>query len=168
MGNKVKLIGKHNPKLHKVCEEADVKEGRILAKHLLLYASKHSNLAGLAAPQVGILTRVFIFRKDNKLEIVINPTILEKSADTSFEYEGCVSIPGYTSIVERSKYIKVEYHNGEEKIMCDLSGFPSRCFQHEFDHLDGILYTDKITEKKTMYNLIARNLTLVEDVMVKK
>ena len=168
MGKQVKLIGMHNPKLHMRCEKVDVKEGRILGKHLLQFASKHPNTAGLAASQVGKMVRVFIFRKDNKLEIAVNPKILEKSIEIDFEYEGCLSIPGYTGIVERNRTIKVEYHDGEKKVVCDLRGFSSRCYQHEFDHLEGILFTDKITTEKLLFNLNLRNLIKVTEVMEKE
>ena len=105
---------------------------------------------GLAAPQVGILKRVIVIdnrdEENGKRFYMINPEIIEKEG-VEVGMEGCLSVPGKQGTVERSKDIKVRYNDlsGEEKIMY-AEDFLARIIQHEIDHLDGILYTDKAIE----------------------
>lgn len=105
---------------------------------------------GLAAPQVGILKRIIVI--DNRDEesgnrfYMINPEIIEKEGE-EVSLEGCLSVPGKQGSVKRAKDVKVRYNDlyGEEKIM-EAEDFLARILQHEIDHLDGILYTDKAIE----------------------
>lgn len=105
---------------------------------------------GLAAPQVGILKRVIVIdnrdEENGKRFYMINPEIIEKEG-VEVGMEGCLSVPGKQGTVERSKDIKVKYNDlsGEEKIL-EAEDFLARILQHEIDHLDGILYTDKAIE----------------------
>ena len=105
---------------------------------------------GLAAPQVGILKRVIVIdnrdEENGKRFYMINPEIIEKEG-IEVGMEGCLSVPGKQGTVERSKDIKVKYNDlsGEEKIL-EAEDFLARILQHEIDHLDGILYTDKAIE----------------------
>lgn len=105
---------------------------------------------GLAAPQVGILKRLIVVdnrdEEENKRFYMLNPVILEKEGE-EISMEGCLSIPGKQGTVKRAKNIKVKYNDltGEEKIM-EAEDFLARIIQHEMDHLDGILYTDKAIE----------------------
>lgn len=105
---------------------------------------------GLAAPQVGILKRVIVIdnrdEENGKRFYMINPEIIEKEG-VEVGMEGCLSVPGKQGTVERSKDIKVRYNDlsGEEKIL-EAEDFLARIIQHEIDHLDGILYTDKAIE----------------------
>lgn len=105
---------------------------------------------GLAAPQVGILKRVIVIdnrdEESGKRFYMINPEIIEKEG-VEVGMEGCLSVPGKQGTVERSKDIKVRYNDlsGEEKIL-EAEDFLARILQHEIDHLDGILYTDKAIE----------------------
>lgn len=105
---------------------------------------------GLAAPQVGILKRLIVVdnrdEEENKRFYMLNPVILEKEGE-EISMEGCLSIPGKQGIVKRAKNIKVKYNDltGKEKIM-EAEDFLARIIQHEMDHLDGILYTDKAIE----------------------
>lgn len=105
---------------------------------------------GLAAPQVGILKRVIVIdnrdEENGKRFYMINPEIIEKEG-VEVGMEGCLSVPGKQGTVERSKDIKVRYNDlsGEEKIL-EAEDFLARILQHEIDHLDGILYTDKAIE----------------------
>lgn len=107
---------------------------------------------GLAAPQIGILKRVIVV--DNREEdndegekpmrfYMINPAIIEKDGE-EVSMEGCLSVPGKQGKVKRAKHIKVKYNDleGQEKLM-EAEDFLARIIQHETDHLDGILYTDK-------------------------
>ena len=99
--------------------------------------------AGLAAPQVGVLRRVFVVYVDGKFYECINPVILSQSGKQRGE-EGCLSVKGKYGMVERPNKVKVKAldRNGKPFIV-DAEGFLARAFCHEYDHLDGILYIDK-------------------------
>ena len=102
---------------------------------------------GLAAPQVGILKRIAVvdIREGNKI-ILINPEIIEEEGKAIME-EGCLSIPGETGDVIRAEKIKVRTLDKEGKeIEFEAEGFEARAIQHEIDHLDGILFVDKIVK----------------------
>ena len=111
---------------------------------------------GLAAVQIGILRNVFLFPRIDKanqpVEVVINPRIIELPAETiCFERDGCLSVPDYTGNTVRYPWIMVEYFNEQGyKITEKLEGysrtdnFVAVIFQHEFDHLQCVIYTDKL------------------------
>jgi len=102
---------------------------------------------GLAAPQVGILKRIAVvdIREGNTV-ILINPEIIAEEGKAIME-EGCLSIPGETGDVIRSQKIKVRSLNKEGKVIeFEAEGFEARAIQHEMDHLDGVLFVDKIIE----------------------
>ena len=102
---------------------------------------------GLAAPQVGILKRIAIvdIQEDNKI-VLINPEIIEEEGKAVME-EGCLSIPGETGDVIRAEKIKVRTldRDGNE-IEFKAEGLEARAIQHEIDHLDGILFIDKVVK----------------------
>ncbi len=101
--------------------------------------------AGLAAVQVGILRRVVVIDcGDGYLELV-NPEIVERSEEVQHETEGCLSLPGKYGVTERPKSVIVKAQNREGK-WCLYKGeaLKARCFCHEIDHLDGILYTSHL------------------------
>ena len=103
---------------------------------------------GLAAPQIGILRRVFVVEiEENGLHVMINPEILTQSGE-QIDYEGCLSVPGKTGKVNRPDYIKVRYIDleGNEQIL-EAEGFFARAICHENDHLDGVLYIDRVEEE---------------------
>lgn len=101
--------------------------------------------AGLAAVQVGILRRVVVMDcGDGYLEL-INPEIVEKSEEVQHETEGCLSLPGKFGVTERPKSVIVKAQNREGKwCLYKGEGLKARCFCHELDHLDGILYTSHL------------------------
>lgn len=100
----------------------------------------HHGGYGLAAPQIGKRWRAFIFNGN----FCVNPIIVKMGGSTSVEEEGCLSLPGIFVIVERPIWIKVRYNSLMEKnIQMKLSGFEARVFQHEFDHLNGVLILDR-------------------------
>jgi peptide deformylase len=102
--------------------------------------------AGLAAPQVGILKRMFIAEVDGEVIELINPEILETEG-IQIEDEGCLSIPGMIGTVERPEYIKMKGLNREgQEVVYEGTGFIPIVLSHEYDHLDGILYTDKAVD----------------------
>lgn len=102
---------------------------------------------GLAAPQVGILKRISVIDiGEGKQIILINPEIIEENGKMIME-EGCLSIPGRTGEVIRSKEIKVRSLNRDgEEIEFIAEGLEARAIQHEIDHLDGVLFIDKMVE----------------------
>ncbi len=111
---------------------------------------------GLAAPQIGVAKRIFMFlrldKSDIPVQVVINPEIINHpQKKVRFEKDGCLSIPGENADTERYPWIDVEYTDHEgNRIRERLDGysrsgnFAAVIFQHELDHLDGILYTDRI------------------------
>ena len=137
-----KILTTDEPALHKVCRPVDKFDWRL---HKLL-DDMHETLAeangvGLAAPQVGILRRVVIVDTGEELLELVNPELLETDGEQEGA-EGCLSVPGKYGLVKRPYYAKVraQDRNGEwfEAEGEELIG---RCFCHELDHLDGILYT---------------------------
>jgi len=103
---------------------------------------------GLAAPQVGILKRIIVIDvgDENGLISMINPEIVEKSGE-QFGIEGCLSIPGLNGDVRRAMTVTVKGLNRDgEEFTVTGSELLARAFQHEIDHLDGILFTD-VAEK---------------------
>ncbi|HMN14719.1 MAG TPA: peptide deformylase [Bellilinea sp.] len=111
---------------------------------------------GLAAPQIGLLQRLIVveYPKDDEVEdspkklyVLANPEIIEFSEEKEMGIEGCLSVPGLVGEVERSLGIIVRGHNRHGKpVKIKLENWVARVFQHEVDHLDGILYTDRATE----------------------
>lgn len=104
-----------------------------------------ANGAGLAAPQVGILRRVFIIDLDETGPIeFINPEILETSGEQD-DMEGCLSVPGKWGMVKRPNYVRAraQDRNGEW-FEIEGEGLTARCILHENDHLDGHLYSEKV------------------------
>ena len=97
---------------------------------------------GLAAPQIGILRRVVVVDDDGELIELVNPEILETSGEQEGP-EGCLSLPGKYGLVKRPMYAKVraQDRNGNW-FETDGEGLTARCFCHELDHLDGIVYTE--------------------------
>jgi peptide deformylase len=106
---------------------------------------------GIAAPQVGRNIRVFIVNQRSKGVVYINPKITYTSEAVVSGEEGCLSVPDVWGIVERAKKIKVEaYDRHARKVTLDCKGLESVIFQHEIDHLDGILFIDKVKNKESI------------------
>ena len=107
---------------------------------------RKANGIGLAANQVETAQRFFVLEVDGNVKKIINPEILE-FGDEFVEYEeGCLSIPMIYKKVNRPDRIKVKYYNEkEEEITEELTGMWARAFQHEFDHIDGVLFIDKLS-----------------------
>ncbi|MEM5776310.1 MAG: peptide deformylase, partial [Anaerolineaceae bacterium] len=108
---------------------------------------------GLAAPQVGVSQRLIVieYAEDEedeeapkKLYVVANPEILQPSEETEIGIEGCLSVPGLVGEVDRNTSITIKGLNRRgQPVKIKASGWLARIFQHEIDHLDGILYTDR-------------------------
>ena len=102
---------------------------------------------GLAATQVGVLRRLFVFQPDeDEVIAVVNPEIVERSDEAEIADEGCLSIQGITVPVERSLRVTLvgRDENGVEQRF-ELDGYAARCVQHETDHLEGVLMIDRTT-----------------------
>ena len=140
-----KILTDQDPALHKVCRPVEKFDSRL---HKLLddmqETLEEANGVGLAAPQIGILRRVVIVDTGEEILELINPVLLETSGEQTGP-EGCLSVPGRYGLVTRPYYAKVRAQDrfgqwyeaeGEELI--------GRCFCHELDHLDGIIYTEKM------------------------
>jgi peptide deformylase len=121
-----------------------------------MVASGHS--VGVAAPQIGVLRRVVVvdvskskLGKDNNhgLMEMVNPKIIEKAGSRMMR-EGCMSVPDYTGNVTRAEQIVVEFSNraGQLRVI-ESSGFEAVAIQHELDHLDGLLFLDRVSSLKT-------------------
>lgn len=120
---------------------------------------------GLAAPQVGQPLRLSVIETlpkvdedGNEIEdsrelfVIANPEIVWRSRDELLGVEGCLSIPGYVGEVSRAEKIRVRAQDRfGRKIRLRLTGWTARIFQHEIDHLNGILYIDKLTAKENLW-----------------
>lgn len=134
---RLKLI---SSKVEKIDEEL-----RELTNEMFKIMYTHDGI-GLAAVQVGVLKRLFVIDIQRKGKFVmINPEIIESSRETSSYEEGCISLPGISAQVLRPKKIVIKYTNidGKEKVL-KASGLLATCIQHEYDHLNGKIFVDKI------------------------
>jgi len=123
---------------------------------------KAANGVGLAAPQVGINKRFFVCMiGENNILKIINPVITPLSEEKIVFEEGCLSIPGIYKNVNRYQKIKINYldENGNPKEM-ELEDYPAVVVQHETDHLDGILFVDKISA--VAKKMIGKKLALLK------
>jgi peptide deformylase len=103
--------------------------------------------SGLAAPQVGVLRRIAVVEYDDKYYELINPIILKKSGE-AIEEEGCLSITGVRGRVKRPDTLLVKYLDRDgKKHQEEIKGMTARIFCHEIDHLDGILFVDKMIKE---------------------
>jgi len=107
--------------------------------------------AGLAANQIGVPLRVCVVKgDDNQIWGLVNPEIV-KHAGSQVGYEGCLSYPGWVGEVERYETVVVKGRNRHGKeVRIKSSGFTARAFQHELDHLDGVLFIDRLTSLDTL------------------
>ena len=138
-----KILTDKEPALHKTCKPVTAFDSKL---HKLLDDMKETladaNGVGLAAPQVGILRRVVIVDTGDEVLELVNPSLVETDGEQT-GVEGCLSVPGKYGLVTRPYYAKVSAQDrngnwfeaeGEEIV--------ARCFCHELDHLDGIMYTE--------------------------
>lgn len=147
-----------NPDLFKVSEPVDFEKDDL--KTLIedmKETMKANDGAGLAAPQIGVFKRLVIFGFDTNgrypeadsvpFTVLINPVITPLSDEKENGWEGCLSVPGLRGVVPRYTHIKYEGYDDEgNKIKREVEDFHARVVQHEYDHLDGILYPMKIED----------------------
>ncbi|MCL7453909.1 MAG: peptide deformylase [Anaerolineae bacterium] len=124
----------------------------------MLETMREANGVGLAAPQVGVLLRFFVVELPEDEEtgdpaetyILFNPEIVKGSGE-QIGYEGCLSIPGYVGEVARQDQVTVKgLDEVGRAVRLKVDGYLARVFQHEIDHLDGILFTDRLTDPSTL------------------
>ncbi|MBR4068077.1 MAG: peptide deformylase [Clostridia bacterium] len=140
-----KIVEIGDDKLRKVCKPVEKFDKRL--KQLLddmADTMYHADGVGLAGPQVGILRRIAVIDVGEGLFKMVNPVIVEREGEQS-GMEGCLSVPGRRGIVTRPNVVTVEYQdeNGEP-VTLQVSEFFARAVCHELDHLDGVLYVDKM------------------------
>jgi peptide deformylase len=104
---------------------------------------------GLAGPQVGVMERIFVYEaSEEDSGVLINPKIVERSEEIQTDDEGCLSLPGLYYPVERSYSIVVEGRDGEgNPVTIEAEDYKARIFQHEIDHLDGVLFIDHLSQE---------------------
>lgn len=110
----------------------------------MLETMRSHNGVGIAGPQVGVMRRMFVAEPNfDEVYFMINPEILEQSG-SAVDSEGCLSVPGYIGDVERPTHIKIKALDldGNEQVY-EFDDFHARVMCHEYDHLEGILYTSK-------------------------
>jgi peptide deformylase len=103
---------------------------------------------GLAANQVGIRTRMFVMGQEGYAVGIFNP-IVEEAVGVNEDEEGCLSFPGIYTKIKRPSSIKARWQNSDAEWQeAEIDGFTARCFLHEFDHLEGIVYQDRTSQLK--------------------
>ena len=161
MGKVLKIREVGDPVLEKECDEVDIKN---ITKEILdIIEDLKSTLefgtgVGIAAPQIGINKRIIVVgakkenikyndAEENPVTAMINPTWREISKETDIQYEGCMSVPSIRGKVERYKDVELTYYdeNGNQ-IRKQLHGFFAMLVQHECDHLEGIVFLEKVKE----------------------
>lgn len=157
---KLKVYEYPHPVLKKKAERVEKGEFNPELKKLLddmLETMYESAGVGLAAPQIGLSKRIVVIDVEQDDErgqpgnpiYLINPEIVWASEETMINFEGCLSVPEQRAEVERHEMVKVRYCDpeGQEKLI-EAEGFLAIALQHEIDHLDGILYIDRISRLK--------------------
>lgn len=146
------MIVKTEKQLREKCPEFDfdnpIVDPIILKKELIDAMFENSGL-GVSANQIGYKTRVFAMRGETKKESVVcfNPSIVDFSPEMNTMEEGCLSLPDVYVKVVRPSHVAIKYVDEFQKEEGQLAeGLTSRVFQHELDHLDGILMTDRVGE----------------------
>lgn len=124
-----------------------------LEQDMIAFMVQHKGI-GLAANQVGIAKQVFVMGSNAipgfpEPFAVFNPKIISRSQETVLEQEGCLSYPGLWLSIKRPKAIQVEYQNSKgDTIEAEIDGLLARCFQHEYDHLNGTCFVDIVSPMK--------------------
>lgn len=156
------IVAYGDPVLKKEAE--DVKKGDFDLKELcenMFETMYKAHGVGLAAPQIGKSIRIFVVDatpfEEKECEgfkkVFVNPEILEESEEEWAFEEGCLSIPGVREDVIRPEWIKIKYFDEDwNEHTMELDGITARVFLHEFDHIDGVLFTDHLSGLKKRLN----------------
>ena len=160
--SKMKVIKFGNPVLRQTAKPVTVfhKKFHSLIDSIAeaLYNSKDG--AALSANQVEVLKQIAVIDYQGEYIELINPEILNAEGE-QIDNEGCLSFPGYTGLVKRFDLIKVKYQDryGKENII-ERTGKLSRCLQHEIDHLNGVLFIDRMIEDFLTHNETEEKISL--------
>ncbi len=155
------LVYLGDPLLRKKCRKVEhiTSSIRKLVGNMVETMDKEKGV-GIAAPQIGEDLQIFVLRKYgtnpttgqkelSSPHVYINPRILAVSKETCMDQEGCLSIPGLQEEVERFVQVKIEAQDMEGRLFIEeVEGFNARVIQHEYDHLQGILFTDRLSKEK--------------------
>lgn len=99
---------------------------------------------GLASPQIGIARRVFVWENEDESGALANPRLVDSSGEVESD-EGCLSLPGLSFPVRRAQWVRVEGINeSDQRVVIEATDLTARIFQHEIDHLDGVLFIDHL------------------------
>ena len=137
--------------LTKVCEPVNYKQSKQIANKMIMFMLSNKNIEknsiGLACNQLGLPGRIIIVKMKNRWVFFINPIMCYKSGETIITDESCLSVPGKTIKVERSKEITIYFekgnHDGNHGWESHYKNMDAIVIQHEIDHLNGIIITDK-------------------------
>jgi peptide deformylase len=150
MGKDMKVIYIGNPLLRLIAKKIEVFDEKL--REFVEELSKTMYVedgVGLAAPQVGISKRIFVYDAGEGIRVVINPEFLWKSEETVKMEEGCLSIPGIYADLFRPSRVRLRYQDVEGNFHEEeLSEYAARIVQHEADHLDGVLFVDHLSAAK--------------------
>lgn len=177
------IVGYGDPVLRKVCEDINENTEEVQTLITNMFETMENAYGvGLAAPQVGVALRLFVvdcspFGEDEDLseeerkylstfrKVFINAKITNEEGEEWAFNEGCLSIPGVREDVYRKPNITIEYLDENfEKHTDQYSGYAARVIQHEYDHIEGILFTDKLSSLKKKLN--AKRLQNIMDAKV--
>jgi peptide deformylase len=137
-----------HPLLKQVCAPAQPEEIEPVVRDLIDTMNSFEHCVGLAAPQIGEALRIAVVdvtghpraKDPHGLMVLVNPRVTARSEGSKVSREGCLSLPDLTANVRRPRRATVRF--GDEEV--DLKGFEARCVLHEIDHLDGILFLDRV------------------------
>jgi peptide deformylase len=126
----------------------------------MMLTMKKAKGVGIAAPQVGVGLRLFIVAPEPSARyphsprmapvVMINPRLVKRSKKMVTDWEGCLSIPGLRGRVPRHHAIEIEFTARDgRRLRAELTGFIARIFQHEFDHINGQVYIDRVIDTRT-------------------
>jgi peptide deformylase len=145
------ILTNPDPRLRERAREVDVAyvksaEFQTFADDLITFVIK-SDGVGLAATQIGLPERVIAVLEHNRFSVYANPEIIKKSPAMQIDEEGCFSVPGVYGTVNRHKRVRIRALDRHgRRVEFDASNFQAAIFQHEIDHLDGILFIEKVIE----------------------
>lgn len=162
----IRLIG--DPVLRQRAGEITDVDGRLarLAEDMLTTMYDAPGL-GLAAPQVGVQKRLFVYDVGDGPQVVVNPEIREARGEWAYD-EGCLSIPGLAFELIRPKELHlVGYDLDGNELSIEADELTARCFQHELDHLDGVLFIERLDDddRKAAMKIIRENKLRAEDLL---
>ncbi|MBM6690450.1 peptide deformylase [Fusobacterium mortiferum] len=155
--------------LREIAQEVDKIDDEILEILDNMVETMHSAKGvGLAAPQVGISKRIFVCDQgDGVVRKVINPVITPLTEKLMDYEEGCLSVPGIYKKVQRPEKIKIEYLNEKgESVTEEVEGFLAIIMQHEYDHLNAVLFVDKVSPMAK--RMISKKLQLLKKETLKE